>query len=316
MDSTINCNNLYLVNFRSMYSCSHLNIETPIKSPGHEAHLEINSCSKRFKPSSGIRNLLKQVDRIHSFKSHTPFTFIKLETVGFTYEGGKLICDWACEHDIPDVVKSFEANAMSSQFYDEDVCQYISEEFSCKTDYAFAIISVFTYMKLYSVDMDKALNEIFVLSTHDFVCDKCTGDGQSVQENNVRVEKHNVMMLNRIVGQWEDDDSYKDPTCNLEAVDSGDSDSSESSEDSHKNRKNSIETKPVVYNPFLESSDSDGVNDDSYVFNPPLNSTVAGQSSAIPIKLSSNRNSVPCTYFPRVFSNRYNMKMHIIRYCQ
>ena len=316
MESTINCIKLYMINFRIMFSCSHLNIETPSKSPGHEAHLETNSCFKRFKPSSAIRNLLKQVDRIHSFTSHTPFTFIKLEKISFTYKGGELICDWAREHNIPDVVKSFEATAMSNQFYDEDVCHYISEEFNCNTHYAFAIISVFTYMKIYSVDIDTALNEIFILSTHDFVCNTCTGGSQSVQESNERVEEHNVMMLNRISGLWDDDDSYKDPTCNLEIDDCRDSISSESSEDSYKNREISIETKSVVYNPFLDSSDSDVETGDNYVFNPLLNSTAADQSSSISIKLPSKRNPVPCTYCPRLFSNRYNMKMHIIRYGQ
>ena len=298
-----------------MFKSSYLNIETPKKFLRSKAHINLESSGKRFKPTDLVRGILVQVDRIHKFSFHEQINLFKLEDVGLSHEGSSLICEWANTHKKPDIVKSFEKLAMSKHFYDSEVHQYLMEEFDCREEDAFTIITVFTYMKLYSLGIDGALHEIFVLSNLDSVCQECSESCLFESDEKKLVDEYNYKMLNGVLGVVEDD-SFEDPDCKLQATDYvSESDSSDecSIAGEIKKKINIMQHRDThisdVFNPFLDASGSDSLDEE---FDPMLSSYIT--ESIASVRSVSNRKKILCVYCRREFSNRFNMKMHVIRY--
>ena len=298
-----------------MFKSSYLNIETPKKFLRSKAHISLESSGRRFKPTDLVQGILVQVDRIHKFSFHEQINLIGLEDVGLSYEGSALICEWANTHKKPDIVKSFEELAMSKHFFDSEVHQYLMEEFECREEDAFTIITVFTYMKLYSLGIDVALHEVFVLSNLDSVCQECIESCLLESDEKKLIDEYNFRILNGVLGVVEDD-SFVDPDCKLQATEYvSESDSSDecSIAGEFKNKINIMQHREShisdVFNPFLDSSGSDSVDEE---FDPKLSSSINELTASV--RSVSNRKPILCVHCRREFSNRYNMKMHVIRY--
>ena len=310
-----------------MINSSFLNIETPKKlllRETQETPVKLGIVDSRFQPTYSVKKRLKQISRIHEFQSHEPLQFISLEQLDLTRESARLICEYLEETDISDSVKRFEEIAEDVKFYDCDIREYISDEFGCIEDFSFPLIAVFTYMKKYEIGARIALEELFSLSVLKSVCEKCVTGPLNIGDRVKAADFYNCSHLRALTidGTTDSDDSFKDPDYH-----GGDNDVEESDSDSRHSQgpiqllsqlqspKNldqvyNFDAESVkVFNPYLDSEDSES----SEKFTPKLNSTAnfaRSSSSVKKVKISV----VNCNFCSKVFNNRYNMKLHLVRF--
>ena len=327
-----------------MFNSSFLNIETPKKRFLHQLEVtpvKLNQMNERFAPSYSVRSVLKQLERVHNFKYHEPVEFQKVEELGLTRKSGEYISAFMKTAEIPETIGNMEQYAMAENYWDDDIKEYVSEEFDNQEENSFAIIAVFHYMKAFGIDHEKALEELFSLSSKKSLCAKCVTGPEGTADRQKAADFYNFSLLQTSLFRsseqdglgLDSDDSVTDPIFNDDECEVS-SDNSVISETVEKHTKKetvfnpfvsptkcvfdfSEEDSNVVFNPFLASEDS---NSDLDGFSPAMNSTVTDRkdmSDFLPARLSLDKvlksPNVNCQLCPKKFGNRYNMKLHLIR---
>ena len=320
-----------------MFNCSNLCVETPQKQYLRECNktpVKLSQIEERFKPSYSVKNVLRQVARVHDFQFHEPIEFHNLEDLVMTRVSAEVVYDYLEDTDISDIVKKFEEVAIDQKFYDDDICEYISEEFNSVPELSFAIIAVFSYMKFFDISVNLALEELFSLSIFQSVCEKCVTGPSNHEDKLKAVEFYNFSKVRSVMfttAESGDDDSIKDANFVINCEDYSSSVESKSDSEEVKNctvvfnpflckspSKSNVyefDDTPKVFNPYMASDDS---NHGSEHFKPEMNSTLNLGKDSDSHKRSSSvkdkKSSVRCNFCSREFSNRYNMKLHLIRY--
>ena len=73
--------------------------------------------------------MVVQVNRIHAYQFHESVKFIVLSDLNFSSKCVKTISDHLKRFDKPNIILKFEELAIKSLFYDEEVREYMAEEF-------------------------------------------------------------------------------------------------------------------------------------------------------------------------------------------
>ena len=331
-----------------MINSSFLSIETPVKVSLRQ-HDEVTpvkcvNLNKRFRPTPEIQRQLAQFERIHNFQYHENIRFMPLQELGITKKLVSSLSEFFKQKiDIPDTVKKYEEAAIDSKYFDAFMREYISEEFSCQTDYSFSIVSVLHYVNIHDISLEDALCELFEFSTSQSLCQICVR-GHDPDERKDLADRHNFNLLNSLLMKRDDDisgsdDSADDPTCVIGKL--GSESSEEHTEMFSEKDTNVKETIPrnvdqdFFFNPFFKDNYSHSeISEVECAFNPfqvdagessVLNSTLAfnpfgGCEGGIetlkdcsPVAHVKSKENISCDHCRKTFSNRYNSKLHLIR---
>lgn len=146
-------------------------IETPKKkfiSVKSHSHPSLVKTSGRFSPSKSLLKLLTNADRIHSYQFHIEVEFTNLSEM--TFLDRKLV-NYLSEHfnfespDVPDLIVKLEMIALEESYFGQFLKEYISEEFSIPSEYSFCVFAVLNYMKLFKLQVEDALCDMFKVSS-------------------------------------------------------------------------------------------------------------------------------------------------------
>ena len=339
-----------------------LNIITPQKcfiQCVESTPVKIGKVPQRFCPSYSVKTKLKQIERVHGYRCHMEVDFETLKELNISRKEGEEIVEFLLTADIPDIITKLEIIAIDKEFFNQDVKEYLSEEFDCDPEFSFSIICIFHYMSKLKVGLAAAITELFKLSHDGAVCIQCIDHGGETSESQKAVEFYNFRLLQSL--SWKDsakddiscsDDSKGDPDFGCDEHSSDDDctdddgktgDSTFKSDKADKTSNRGQQLKPAsVSNPFMspeKHSDTFEFNDGEESstaqfqnpfmsstesetefsrFSPNANSTAffkpSSSSNKIENVLNSSVKSLKCEHCPKQFSNRNNMKLHIIRY--
>jgi hypothetical protein len=272
---------------------------------------------KRFCPSESDSKLLIQMLRVHSFLKHEEIEFFDLRTFDIDHKTADLLSRFLQTNiDVPDAILRMEEIAMDRKYFTDFLSKYLAEEYSIQEDYSFTVIALLHYLRKKQVSLDDAITELLSLSSNMTICALCCSAGQNLEDKNKIVNVHNYEILKALnsneIFSDEDlsssDDSTGDPQYRVEKPSDT---SSEEIEDRMEDVDHSSE-KNIGFNPFDSS-------DDEEVEKPTLNSTISfnpfedsENESISEEKTSSTKKSIECDHCKKRFSNRHNMKIHLI----
>ena len=308
-----------------MFNSSHLNIITPEKVCLGVRHLTPLKAKKgRFQPSSHVKSMVGQVNRIHAYQFHEPVKFIMLSDLNFSSKSVKTISDHLKSFDKPNIILKFEELAIQSQFYDAEVREYMAEEFDVELDFSFPIIAVLTYQKILGVGLEDALTELFSLSVLSTVCEKCVTGVENTKDKMKSIDFYNAALLKDINGNTlteSDTDSFVDPQYSVPNDTSTSTDfCSNSDYELTQPKGTSVLSQDqtgesgYVFNPFLEDSSNESTEASVVIdFKPKMSSTFQYDYSSPKDSLMKRKSLVACKLCGKTFSNSYNMKLHQIR---
>ena len=179
-----------------MFNSSQLNIITPEKTCLEIRHLTpLIPMKGRFQPSSHVKNVVAQVNRVHSYQFHDPVKFLSLSELNFSFRNVKTISNHLRNFDKPNIIFKFEELAVENKFYDVDIREYMTEEFDIELDFAFPIIAVLTYQKICGVGLEDALAELFSMSVLSTVCEKCVTGVDNPEDKSKAIDYYNVRLV-------------------------------------------------------------------------------------------------------------------------
>ena len=278
---------------------------------------------RRFNPSEKDTQILSQLLRVHSFLKHEEVEFLDLRSFEISKKtADELSRHLQCHIDIPDVIIRMEEIAVKRNYFTLFLKQYVVEEYCVQEEYSFTVIALLHYMNRKGATGAEAITELLEYSTLKAICITCCSVGSTKEEKEKIVEIHNYELLKKFVGErrtsnedliYDDlnpsDDSLNDREYEYE----GDLDIS--SDESVKESDDDSESKDF-FNPF-DNSEKDDENSEVDGFEPGLNSTLSfnpfdESDESAPSKSPQNVN-IECEHCKKQFSNRYNMKLHLIR---
>ena len=212
--------------------------------------------------------------------------------------------------DIPDAVRRMEEIAVERGYFTDFLSKYVAEEYSILEEYSFTAIALLHYWKTKRVSMDDAITELISLSSSRSICNLCCLEGHDYEEKTRISKVHNLEILRKLelheTSSIDDlssgDDSILDPPYQ-QANESDD----DSMEDEAQERR-------MGYNPFDSSEDEGSFNvggslNSSVSFNPFDDDSESDSKCEVN---SSSKKSIECDHCKKKFSNRHNMKLHII----
>ena len=335
-----------------MFNSSFLNIETPKKNYIRQVELtpvKLGVFNEPFRPSWSVKKKLSQMLRIHNFQYHQPVKFLNLKELNMNRDVSEEIVAFMATCDIPDTISRLEEIALETEFFNVDLKEYISEEFNCEQKYSFGVLAVFHYMKIFHIGKEAALEELFTLSIKKAVCLKCISGLSSDADKVKAADVHNFQLLKSLrfcdaENDYTDQDLDSDDSMNDKEY-KRESDEEESSDESISTPvKNDHKVSKKIFNPFLSPEKDNDVfefsledelipnlkfnpflptkESDFEQFSPDANSTMCSNpfkdipSEKFVSKQSSEirSSSINCEHCVKVFSNRYNMKLHLIRF--
>ena len=269
----------------------------------------------RWRGSNHEMETIEKMLRIHSYIKHEEVNFMDLRSFNLSLKvADRISVLLQKDFDIPDVILRLEEIAIRRQYFSLFLKEYISEEYAVRPDYSFTVIALLHYQRDKNLSIDEAFEELVLLSSPRTLCHLCCSSGSN-REEKVKVSyNHNLLVLRDITrsqsGSESDDlsiedDSFNDPIYKAES----ENDSCEEDNISSDDRKSNDD-----FNPFDSTSDED-------LSLPALNSTVSFNpfdSNSETDDDASNkiitRSSMKCEYCSKAFSNKHNMKLHVIRY--
>lgn len=269
------------------------------------------------KVSISDSKLLAQMVRAHFFLKHEEIEFSDLRDLGIDLRTADLLSRFLQKKiDIPDAVRRMEEIALERGYFTEFLSKYVAEEYSILEDYSFTAIALLHYWKNKRVSMDDAITELISLSSSKSICNLCCLEGHNYEEK-MRISKaHNLEILKGLelceTSSVEDlssgDDSIQDPP--YKQGKQSDDDSMEDEDEDDDEAQDAIKG----YNPFDSSE-----GEDSLKLKPSLNSSVSfnpfdddSESESNCEVNSSSKKSIECQHCKKKFSNRHNMKLHMI----
>lgn len=265
-----------------------------------------------------------QVKRVHEFIYHTCLEFEPLSKLHSIVESSSSILTKLLSHGIPSVVREIEERAIRSSLRNDRIMEYIAEEFNCSSELCFPLYLVLQYMVKFEISEDEAVTELLYLSgLESVVCNQCKEiDRKSESERSVKLCRSNSLQH---VGS-----AYPVGTSiNISSESSYPSNGTETLHVVESTQKKINEKCLVdISNPFIPSPVKDvyefeeDVLNDSVIENPFMisededlleNVSPIAHSTMITKDISPKKKSLKCEHCHRLFTNRNNMKVHLIR---
>ena len=285
---------------------------------------------ERFAPTKTLMKSLVQIKRAHRFHFHEPLVCMSLEDINLTLSLGNTVIDFLADHDIPDSMMCWEELLVKQGCLNTTIRDYIAEEFNCDKEHSFPLVCVFMYMNQNQVGLNKAVEELFILPIKNTVCEECVGIEVIDKVKCSNYWNSKILQARRNLVYEESlnlsDDSVNDPDCILDKVESYTL-SSNSQSTSSVQQGNVVSNpflspqKEQISNPFLSPCKSDIFDfrvsspvskkhelSRSFRFAPKFNSTASS-----PQHVKKGPTNICCEHCSKKFSNRNNMKQHLIR---
>ena len=306
-----------------MINSSFLDVTTPQKEyvlTGDVTPTKV-SLGKRFCPSGKICQKIFQMTRVHSFLRHEELQFFDLRSLDVSLvNADKISRTLQGNIDVPDVIKRMEEVAVQRKYFTNFLSKYIAEEYSIQKTYSFTAIALIHYVTKKGVTVEEAVTELLELSSNKSICKVCCQDGISETEKDLIVKVHNFEILRTICGHISD--SEKDISASDDSADDPEYKVTKSCSSSDKSKDVSdidIANSIVDFNPFdTDSSDEDGLSTGK--FTPRINSTMSfnpfndeDSSDTETTQSTPKGGKIECPHCKSSFSNRNNMKQHLVR---
>ena len=260
---------------------------------------------------SSSRRILLKINRVHSFLEHDDVDLVDLKIIKLSLADVKMISSSVNEaaKDTPDAILKMEENAIRKGFYSSFLSQYISEEFAVDKEFSFLVVAILQYKYHNMLSVKEAVSEILELSFHQSMCKVCCIEGETEEEKIKMSDKHNLEIIHSCSGNNDDEESYSEKkkqykSQNLNVI----SVPSEPEEEQHS----------FDWNPFDSSSESQ--EESLEVSNYEVGSEQQFESTILFNPFDDELESpnlkpkkIVCNYCNADFSNRNNMKQHLIR---
>ena len=261
--------------------------------------------------------------RVHSFLKHEEVEFFDLRSFDIDVQSADLLSRYLqSDIDIPDAIFRMEEVAVKRKYFTKFLSKYVAEEYSIQEDYSFTAVALLHYLNSKGVSLHDGFTELLKLSTSQTICKLCCTVGQNLQEKEKMANMHNYEVLKtlnideaRSDEDLSDDDSYHDPIYKQGQSETSSEEVEETfggvlhsslnsqgfnpfeSSDDEENVPGSFEQRKCLnstlnFNPFDEDSDSESLSDKNK---------------------STPKTPIECEHCKKKFSNRYNMKLHLIR---
>jgi len=251
--------------------------------------------------------------RVHTFLDHDDVNFVDARRIKLSLSDVENISRSIKKNpkDTPDAILRME-DAIKKGYYSSFLSQYISEEFLVDKELSFIIVSILQYKHHLNVSVDEAVSDILELSFPQTMCKLCCTAGKTEDEKIKLSETHNKDILLSCASRCVDNEDL--PIAMKKSFDSQDSDLSCLLTESEKSLQD------PEWNPFDDSS-SDEFEDDSVQHSSNVRSDVELFDSTVSFNpfdeevesLGLSAKKIVCEYCKAEFSNRNNMKQHLIR---
>ena len=266
--------------------------------------------------SEADSKLLTQIIRVHSFLKHEEFVLHDIRTFDIDMNTADLLSRFLQKkRDIPDAILRMEEMAVERKYFSEFLSKYVAEEFSLQEDYSFTVIALLHYWNCKQISLDDAITELIALSSTKTICIQCCSEGETLESKTKIVNHHNYQILKGLdpeVSSDDDlssgDDSILDPPYKVEEWESHNESDEDVGEEDQGLR---------IFNPF-DSSEEEGDTTEvtslnsSVSFNPFDGDGDGDGDSVSETEKSSGKKSIVCVHCEKEFSNRHNMKLHLI----
>ena len=327
-----------------MFNSTYLGVDTPQKTIlSAQVHKNVLTCPDRFAPTREVKKSLEQITRVHQYLYHEPLVCMSLEEMHLNHVSGDKIVGFLLDQSIPDSIMRMEELLLAEGGLNKTIRDYISEEFDCDKTLSFPLLCVFMYIKTYKLNYADALEELFNLPLKDTVCKDCIEVSKETDKAKCS-DYHNFKVLQEYRFNPKElldisDDSANDPDYSRKrdvfniSCDSSSERSSQKMCESVSNPFLSPVKSLSISNPFLSPSSSPTKSTDneeqenasesigsrnwvnsSLIFDPQINSTaLVQQNPTCSSKKRPQSPLIPCGHCSKQFSNRHNMKLHLIR---
>ena len=256
--------------------------------------------------------------RVHSFMKHEEVEFLDLRSFNISEKSAdELSRNLQTHFDIPDTIQRMEEIALTRKYFTPFLSQYVAEEYSIQEEYSFTAIALLHYINRKGVTVDEAVTELLKLSTCQSICVLCCSAGLNEEEREKIVKLHNydvLKTLNYFESYSDEDISNSDDSTNdppyLEKEDT-----ESSSEETDEPMGGDASSQIQGFNPFDSSEDEESrtgtrkhdLNSTAF-FNPFDDDDSESEQSK-----STPKSVIMCEHCKSEFSNRNNMKQHLIR---
>ena len=305
-----------------MISSSFLDVTTPVKEyvlSGDVTPQKIGS-EKRFCPSADISHKISQMLRVHSFLRHEEIQFFDLRSFNMTGKTADELSRALQDFDVPDVIKRMEEIAVKRNYFTPFLSKYVSEEYCIQEDYSFTAVALLHYIDKKSVNVGEAVTELLELSSSQSICKLCCTTGLNATEKEKIAKLHNFEVLKTL--RKHESDSDKDISLSDDSKDDAlyiDSNDKEQSSEASNETMSDFDLQSHIreFNPFDSSDEDDQSLEEK---RSDVNSTISfnpfdeeDSDSDHEQKKSTPKSMVECKHCQRKFSNRNNMKQHLVR---
>ena len=254
--------------------------------------------------------LLTQIIRVHSFLKHEEFVLHDIRTFDIDMNTADLLSRFLQKkRDIPDAILRMEEMAVERKYFSEFLSKYVAEEFSLQEDYSFTVIALLHYWNCKQISLDDAITELIALSSTKTICIQCCSEGETLESKTKIVNHHNYQILKGLdheVSSDDDlssgDDSILDPPYKVEEWESHNESDEDVGEEDQGLR---------IFNPF-DSSEEEGDTTEVTSLNSSVSFNPFDGDSVSETEKSSGKKSIVCVHCEKEFSNRHNMKLHLI----
>lgn len=260
---------------------------------------------------------------IHECRSHGHIKFHSIGNLSIDLSEVSKILKNLGNVKVPAIFETIEEDVVKIGMFDEDIREYLSEEFCCIPELSFPLLCTLQYMKTFNISVEEALADLYQLSSQCSMCVKCDIHPNGFLNSNEYIERYCAESLE---GELPTHLADSHPPTVLA------SSRFCATSISYRRSKDVIKEK-VLSNPFLSSKDDDVFifktsEDEQFKVNNPFmimndieeNGDMTGfspEANSTELNLSGDKKSksvLKCEYCRRVFTNSNNLKQHLIRH--
>ena len=282
-----------------MINSSQLNILTPQKDAEEGSSTAFKQASFDFSKSE----LIGTIRFIHEYMEHEHVELVDLRQFNLSVQDADKISQaFQQEVVIPLSVIQLKKRAIREGYYTPFLSEYIEEEFCVNSNNSFAVIAVIHCSFANSVSVETVLTGLFNPLYSKMICHRCAS-GITVEERQYAAFIHNSNVYDH---GHSTESNERHGEIGEEVV-------------SDEIDFRSAYASAFSWNPFDDSSDEDErCKEKEICFSSPLNSTISfnpfDEEYSVdehPKALVSKK--IACEHCKSEFSNRNNMKQHLIR---